>query len=348
VGDAERAKRKELEAKFAWDGLDELEAYRHVYAVRLANVVEVREPLVLVSQVQRSGGTLLSQLFDGHPECHAHPYEVHLRPEHEDPRWPKLRLDKSPQAWFDVLYEHQAARHLLLGYSKPGRKVDVDVHPFLFLPRLQKEIFERCVASKHITRDRDIYDCYFTSYFNAWLDNQNLYTGPKKVITGFTPRAVFHAGSVGRFFRSYPDGKLMSIVRDPRAWYASASKHRPQYQDVERAMKLWRRSANAGLKAHGRHGDRVILLTYEELVEDTEATMSRLAERLGITMLPILLTPTFNGRLIRPNSSDAVQAYGVRRERVRAYRDDLTREQTSLVDELADDLYDRFRALPAA
>ena len=36
--------------------------------------------------------------------------------------------------------------------------------------------------------ERDVLDCYFTSYFNAWLDNHNLYTGPKKVVTGFVPR----------------------------------------------------------------------------------------------------------------------------------------------------------------
>ena len=33
-----------------------------------ASRVDVNVPLVLISQVQRSGGTLLSQLFDGHPE----------------------------------------------------------------------------------------------------------------------------------------------------------------------------------------------------------------------------------------------------------------------------------------
>ena len=35
-------------------------------------------PLVLISQVQRSGGTLLSQLLDGHPELHAHPHELKI------------------------------------------------------------------------------------------------------------------------------------------------------------------------------------------------------------------------------------------------------------------------------
>ena len=38
----------------------------------------VNQPLLLISQVQRSGGTLLSQLFDGHPQVHAHPHELKI------------------------------------------------------------------------------------------------------------------------------------------------------------------------------------------------------------------------------------------------------------------------------
>jgi len=48
--------------------MDEAAEYAQVSAVRIGRLVEVREPLVLISQIQRSGGSLLSQLFDGHPE----------------------------------------------------------------------------------------------------------------------------------------------------------------------------------------------------------------------------------------------------------------------------------------
>ena len=44
--------------------------------LRLRHAPPVHEPMLLISQVQRSGGTLLAQLFDGHPECLAHPYEL--------------------------------------------------------------------------------------------------------------------------------------------------------------------------------------------------------------------------------------------------------------------------------
>lgn len=39
-------------------------------------LVDTNQPLILISQIQRSGGTLLSQLFDGHPELYSNPAEI--------------------------------------------------------------------------------------------------------------------------------------------------------------------------------------------------------------------------------------------------------------------------------
>jgi hypothetical protein len=328
----------------AWERLDELEEYRQVCRARLDHAVQVREPLVLVSQVQRSGGTLLSRLFDGHPECHAHPYELKMG--RDTPRWPELDLGDAPKRWFKSLYEPKAAAHLVAGYTKPGLKsTDVDVFPFIFLPRLQKLLFDACVAERPVEQERDVFDCYFTSYFNAWLDNENLYSGPKKIVTGFTPRTNLDLGSVERFFAAYPEGTLLSLVREPRAWYASAVRHRPQYEDLEQSLGLWRESVEAGIEAGRRFGDRVVLVTYEELVLETETTMRRLAGRLGISMSPILVVPTFNGRAVRANSSDPVEGYGVLSDRTDAYRDALDAGAIARIDELAGDLYERVRGL---
>jgi len=322
-----------------------LEEYRELCRVRVEHVVPVREPLVLVSQIQRSGGTLLSQLFDGHPECHSHPYELKIG----YPRkynWPPLDLTR-PEAWFETLFEKRSITHFLGSYHKSAkRRNDHDVFPFLFLSRLQKAIFDACVAARPPEREREVLDCYFTSYFNAWLDNQSLYSGPKRVVTGFVPRLAMELGNVERFFAAYPEGTLISIVRDPRAWYVSAAKHFPKhYSDVEVALGLWRRSTEAAVEARERFGERVVLLTYEQLVLETEAAMRELAGRVGISMLPLLLQPTFNGRPIRANSSEAVGRYGVLQERVGAYRDSLAAETVERIEELTGDLYDRAAAM---
>jgi hypothetical protein len=69
--------------------------------------------------------------------------------------------------------------------------------------------------------------------------------------------------------------------------------------------------------------------------------MERVAERVGISMSPVLLEPSFNGRPIRANSSNRVLQYGILRERTTAYRDALTPETIATVEELAGDLYER-------
>ena len=322
----------------------EIEEYDALCRARLDHLVPVTQPLVLVSQVPRSGGTLLSQLFDGHPECHAHPHELRIGSP-TSRHWPPIDLAR-PDEWFELLHEPYAWKHARRGYRKPagvrpdgGR--DVDVFPFLFLPLLQQRVFEAAVAERPVGRRRDVLDSYFTSYFNAWVDNQTVYAEPKQVVTAFAPDLHVKPQSLEGFFEDYPDGTLVSIVRDPRAWYASARNQKQQYSTVERALKKWRTSTEATLAARAERPGRVVVVTYEDLVRDTEGTMRLVAERVGISMRPELLVPTFNGRPIRANSSDRVQGYGVRAERTEAWRDRLDAETVARVEELAGDLYER-------
>jgi hypothetical protein len=328
-----------------WEQLGELEEYGELRRARLEHLVQVREPLVLVSQIQRAGGTLLSQLFDGHPECHAHPHELKIGYPREH-NWPPLDLAR-PETWFELLFEKRSVKHFLEGYNKSAkRRHAYDVFPFVFPPRLQKAIFDACLAAHPVESERDVLDCYFTSYFNAWLDNQNLYTGPKKVVTGFAPRMSMEPANLERFFAAYPEGTLISIVRDPQAWYVSASSYAPEhYADVEVALELWRRSTESAVEAGERFGERALVVTYEALLAEPEATMSRIAERIGITMSPELLVPTFNGRPIRANSSDAVERYGILPERASAPRESLPADTAARIAELAGDLYRRAAAV---
>jgi len=328
-----------------WEQLGEVEEYHELCRARLDHLVAVREPLVLVSQIQRAGGSLLGQLLDGHPECHAHPHELKIGHPREH-NWPPLDLAR-PDTWFDVLFEKRSLKHFVGGYHKSAkRRHPYDTFPFLFLSRLQKEIFDARIAEQRPATEREVLDAYFTSYFNAWLDNHNLYTGPKKVVTGFTPRLAMEEGNLEHLFAAYPDGTLISIVRDPRAWYLSASTYAPEhYADVDTAVVLWRQSTEAALAAAERYGDRVLVLTYEGLLAEPEATMRRVAGRIGIAWSDLLLEPTFNGRPIRANSSDAVAGYGILAERSSAFRDSLDPAVAERIEVLAGPLYEQAAAV---
>ncbi|MCP4297315.1 MAG: hypothetical protein GY786_17065 [Proteobacteria bacterium] len=66
---------------------------------------------VLISQIQPSGGTPLSQLADGHPELDAHPDELKIGYPNKY-TWPKLNIIDDPKNWYP-----SAARHRPLVYG---------------------------------------------------------------------------------------------------------------------------------------------------------------------------------------------------------------------------------------
>ena len=87
------------------------------YQTYLEHVQPVTVPLALISQIQRSGGSMLSQLFDGHPEVHAHPHELKIGYPNKF-NWPEIDLDDNPEHWFEILFEDSVVEHLKHGYKK--------------------------------------------------------------------------------------------------------------------------------------------------------------------------------------------------------------------------------------
>jgi hypothetical protein len=324
------------------DELRDAREYQSLAQIRIEHAVPVREPLVLVSQIERSGGTLLSRLFDAHPECHAHPRDIEIGYPNDKRHWPPIDLDR-PESWFEMLHEAHIGKYRRQGQWSVKRVAERV--PFVFSLQLQRTIFESCAANGNVSSARDVLDCYFTSYFNAWLDNHNLYTGPKKVVTGFVPRLILDLAQVERFFGDYPEGTLVATVRNPCGWYMSFRGDRGAKVTVESALGLWRRSASAAIEAHERHPGRVVVVSYEALVRDTETTMRRIADRIGITMAPTLLVPTFNGRPIGANSSFGVEGQGVLPERADAWRASLDEATTAQIEALSDNLYERAQAV---
>lgn len=303
----------------------------------LEHVSPINSPLVLISQVQRSGGSLLSQLFDGHPEVHAHPHELKIG----NPKkyiWPRIDLRDSPERWFEILFEDIVVRHLRHGYKKMEKYEDTFL--FIFLPSLQKEIFFKYFDSVKANTLRDVFDAYMTSYFGAWVNNQNI-IGQKKMITAFTPRLAHFQENMISYFNIYPDGRLISIIRDPKNWFPSAVRHNlDKYGDIRQALDQWNESALSMLWNKERYGDRVCIINFDDLVKRTEAVMRYLAEFLNIQFDDILLTPTFNKIPIKPNTSFKLEDPGIIVSVLDRYKT-LKQEELEIIEEMTGKLYEK-------
>ena len=316
--------------------------------LRRANVVPVREPLVLISQAQRSGGTLLARLFDAHPQCHTHPHELHIgaRRLHT---WPDLPLDEAPEEWFETLSERELGELFREGtrrvpLKRMSPKADEPLLPFMLPPAFQRLLFLDEVGRQSPSSEREILDCYMTSLFNAWLDNQNLRGVEKRWVVAFSPRRAWGDG-LDRFESIYPDGRLISILRDPLSWFTSAQGIGPPDARLATFLDAWKRSAREMLEAERRLGERFRAVRFDELVLDTSGVMRRLAAWLGIDYDERLLTPTFNGYPVGPNSSFETSQTGVVSEPLERYRELLTDEQQKRIREECDELYREALAL---
>jgi hypothetical protein len=296
----------------------------------LRSITPITEPLALISQIQRSGGSLLSQLFDGHPEIYAHPDELKIG----YPKkyiWPKIDLSGSPEQWFSILFEEGVINHFKEGYKK-GHKSE-RTYSFIFLASLQKRIFFRYLDSLESVTLREIFNAYMSSYFGSWLNYHNIY-GDKKFITGFTPRLSMSKENMGFFFKVYPDGRLISIIRDPRNWFPSAAKHgSKKYIDLRKAINQWNENALSMLRNKDRYKHRVIIISFEDLIKNTEPVMRSLADFLKMEFDDILLVPTFNKFPMVANTSFQAEKAGIADSTLFRYKT-LTHEELDIIDEM--------------
>lgn len=321
---------------------------------RLGYITPVTQPAMLISEVQRCGGTLLSQLLDGHPDLHVHPQELQIgRPTKY--HWPLLDLQGTPEAWFEALQETAAHLHATEGYFKISyaRKgipeFRNDVLPFAFSPKLQSQIFTECVNRITVSSQRDILDCYFTSYFNAWIDYQGLYRDPAKVKywVGFVPRLYMQDDSVGRFFTDYPDGKMVLLSRRPDSWFASARGHMPkEYADIEQSIALWRDGVDKAIALASKSPQNVMLVAFEDLVKHTLEVKEAVLRFAGVEPHDKTM-PTFNHLPIKADSSFSANQYGILKETLDRTQY-LSEQEKRYIAQTAHSAYEKFLHIAAS
>jgi hypothetical protein len=208
----------------------------------------------------------------------------------------------TPDRLFAKLFDAELVYLARKGYRKRGKvKQKGKRLKFNYSPL---DHYSSFIASLAPSRTRRmVLDTYFDTFFRSWHRNPDeaLY------VAGFVPRLASRSECVTAFFKDYPDGRLVSIIRDPADWFASRRAHTKsgivRYADVREEMALWNRMAALALQYRKDYSDRFLLLSFKDLVSDREGTMRRLCAWSSIAFDPSLLSQTFNGKLIYPNTN---------------------------------------------
>jgi Sulfotransferase family len=317
-----------------------------MFSRRLQNPVRVDQPVVLIApRLARSGGSLLLQLLDSHPQLHVRPHELRVG---RGRSWPELDPRASAEELFERVRDHQVDRSFRDGYyhkDRPARKLGYETEgfPMVLPPDCVRRLFCSLLERNRPKRARDVFDTYFTAYFNAWLDNRNLH-GDRRWVVAFRAK-LGTAENVDAFFADYPDGRHISLVRDAKGWVASRVTLRGRRDgDLTGALDLWMEAVAARLVLKGQLGDSMALISFEQLVRETEDVMRGLAAWLEVSHDSQLLQPTFNGMPIRANSSFRVSGAGVLPEVLDHWQSVLTPSETRLIAARTAELHERVLA----
>jgi hypothetical protein len=326
---------------------------RRIFEARALDLMPADQPVVLIAQPTRSGGTLLNQLCDGHPELHVHPYELEIGYPDKN-TWPEIDLSESPNRWFNALREGHVATSFRRGYTKDAKierlgldvKQGIERFPFLLVPSYQRALFFALVKQRPPQAPRDILVAYFTSYFNAWLDNQNLTGTPKRWVIAFRS-GLGSAENLEAFFRDYPEGRHLSCIREPKGWIASRMRLWGDRVDrsLDEYVDLWESLAQQRIDAKHKYGEAMFICGFDRLIGQPEAVMRAVASWLGIEYDPVLSTPTFNRRPIRANSSFDVESHGVITAPMDNWKQVLSEQEAGHVDERTAGSQERARGI---
>jgi hypothetical protein len=251
---------------------------------------------IFIGGAPRSGTTLLLALLDSHPELLVFPKEVAL---FNRGVWKAGDRDVG-----------RLARHLLahteIAELDPERSPPMGPGQSLPTARLEGfpyEAFEKnflCRTKQRPTcGPRHVFHSLFRAYAETWPRS---YECPR-VFVEKTPANDYFADSI---FKYFPEAKLVQIVRDPRAVYAS--RQRALQQSVGRHAKAFRlvNEWNRSVRQRWLKQDmpeQFLSVRYEDLVAKPRETLAQVCNFIGIEARPLSLAPTKGGQPWRGNSS---------------------------------------------
>jgi hypothetical protein len=265
----------------------------------------------------KSGTTLLLSLLDGHPKLVVLPEQTHFLDKLRNfsglnscaakVQWlvAESNLRLLGQGRIESHGETKASIRDYTGFDYSGFVRLAE--EFAKEPRLNDSlIFSEIVRAYAIAKGSDWQNC------TRWVEK--------------TPGNEIRAD---KLFKLFPEARLLQVVRDPRAVFASRKtrliKTYGHHTKAHRLVREWNESSRQIRKLQKRT-DNYLLVRYEDIVQDTTRTLEKISQFIGIELLPVMLEPTRAGNRWRGNSSYHEFA-GISAESVNQWKNVLTEDE---------------------
>jgi hypothetical protein len=307
------------------------DATREARMAQAGKPIEAPPPVFLLGS-HKSGSSLLRSLLDGHPQLAVLPKETHLF--QFTNHWVDYRRRRNvPQPLdrgqlIDGLIEH--IRNDTRGddpyADAPGFAYRMDV----LEPRLR-------------ALDPADMPAFFRGYMQAAYEAGA--GRPPTPGTVLVEKSVEHAEFAYVLARYFPGARFVHIVRNPYATLVAV--RRMLQKKSGRFPYLWPMAASLYNSYHHLFTNRLALPNYlcirfEDLVQDTRASMERIAGFLGVDYLDLLTRPTSLGERWQGNSTTNEAFHGISQRPLEEWKGRITDYEIAVGNLIAEPVLDAF------
>jgi len=267
----------------------------------------------------KSGTTLLLSLLDGHPKLVVLPEETHYLEE----RASYLALG-SHQARLRRLLDKSDLKLLGEGRVAPSREApSANVRDY---SGFDHERFTRLAT--HFVGQRWMNDSLlFSEALRAYAITMGY---DWRNCVRWVEKSTSNEACLDDLFGLFPEAKLVQVVRDPRAVFASRKKRLlnryGRHTKAHRLVREWNRSSRQILQLIQRR-DQYLVIRYKDLVQAPREILDKVCRFVGIEILPELFAPTRAGRRWDGNSSFHAAFSGISAQSVDQWKGELTEDE---------------------
>ena len=290
---------------------------------------------ILINSQQRSGGSLLARMFDGHFNLCVFPHEMRFS-QAKDKLPP---LDKFQTENFETVLKMLNTEGNFRGtklFSKQqyeSHEITFDYDKFLFQFRQlwQKDGLESRSMGRAFLAEAEAF-FRVVNGGRLWREENEI-----RYFVGHCARSWLIPAE--KIFKEFPDSFILQPIRDPRALVASKKQVSSNVEQkspdvIELHINQWIDSVVQGLKSALRFPDRYCVIKYEDLVAEPEATMKNLSEFLGLPYNKVLSEPHYLGSSWRGNSAFG-PTQGVDKTRTSSWREKLSEIEVRTIEKIA-------------
>lgn len=275
----------------------------------------MRDPVFILG-AHKSGTSLLRSLFDGHNDLLTLPIETHIAKYLG--WWTKypMKINLPSQVPGREAFISETSAWIDECNSASDRYSDSQA-----LGIFDQSIFQDKISQLTETADeKQLIETYFSAIYHS------TYKKSPQEGTRFTEKSVENVEHALRMNKIFTEAKFIHILRNPYANLVTLRKYmqkmHPSFPHLDKPIKSIRDSLYYA-ESNSQHIDKYLIIRYEDLVTDTEATMNKIAVFIGIPFEETLLAPSFLGAAWGGNSVEDGSFKGVSSARLDPWKQEI-------------------------